>query len=70
MGRFAEFCKGEVMGALTLLLLVPDGEPVAIKVEDLDPIPAAVEKKEEMAGQGVLAKALLDQSGETVEAFA
>jgi hypothetical protein len=52
------------------LLLVPDREPISIKVEDLDPIPAAVEKKEEMAGQRVLPKTLLDQSGETVEAFA
>ena len=49
---------------------VPDGQPVAIEVEDLDPISAAVEKKEEMAGQRVLAKAFLNQSGETVEAFA
>jgi hypothetical protein len=49
---------------------VPDRQPISIKVEDLDPIPAAVEEQEEMAGQGVLPKALLDQSAETIEAFA
>ena len=42
--------------------LVPDGQPVAIEVEDLDPISAAVDEEEEMAGQGVLAEALLDQA--------
>ena len=30
--------------------LVPDGQPVGVEVEDLDAIPAAVEKEEEMAG--------------------
>jgi hypothetical protein len=49
---------------------VPDRQPIPVKVEDLDPIPAAVEEEEEMTGQRVLPKALLDQSGETVEAFA
>jgi hypothetical protein len=49
---------------------VPDRQSISVKVEDLDPIPAAVEKEEEMASQGVLPKALLDQSSETVEAFA
>ena len=49
---------------------VPDREPVSIKVEDLDPISPAVEEKEEMAGQRILPKALLNQSGETIEAFA
>jgi len=49
---------------------VPDRQPISVKVEDLDPISPAVEEKEEMAGQRVLPKALLDQSGETVEAFA
>ena len=49
---------------------VPDRQPVAVKVEDLDSIPAAVEEKEEMAGQRVLPKAFLDQPGKTVETFA
>ena len=50
--------------------LVPDGQAVAIEVEDLDPIPAAVEEEEEMAGQEVLAEAFLDQAREAVEALA
>ncbi len=49
--------------------LVPEGQPISIKVEDLDPIPTAVDEEEEMAGQRVLSKALLDQSGETVKAL-
>jgi hypothetical protein len=36
--------------------LVPDGQAVTIKIEDLDPIPAAVEEEEEMAGQEILPK--------------
>jgi predicted component of type VI protein secretion system len=56
--------------ASRLEAFVPDGQPVAIEVEDLDPISAAVEEKEEVAGQRVLSEALLNQSGETVEAFA
>ena len=49
--------------------LVPDRQPVTVKIEDLDPIPAPVEEEEEMAGQEVLAEALLDQSREAVKAF-
>src|SRR5438045_2836134 len=37
--------------------LVPDDQAVMIPEEDLDPIAAAVEKEEEMAGQGVLSEA-------------
>src|SRR5271169_5045767 len=46
---------------------IPDGQPVAVEVEDLDPIPATVEKQKEMAGQWVLIEAFLDQAGEAVE---
>ena len=57
---------GDLEGA-GLKSLVPDGQAVAIEVEDLDPIAAAVDEQEEMTGQGVLIEALLDQSGEAVE---
>src|SRR5947209_8605053 len=50
--------------------LVPDGQAVVIPEEDLDPISAAVEEEEEMAGQGVLAEAFPNQAGEAVEALA
>src|SRR3954453_21810160 len=40
--------------------LVPDGQAVTIEVEDLDAISASVDEEEEMAGQGVLAEALLN----------
>jgi hypothetical protein len=49
------------------LLLVPDDQPVTVKIEDLDPISASVEEEEEMAAQDVLAEALLDQSGKAVK---
>jgi hypothetical protein len=58
------------MGAVWLLFLVPDDQPVTVEIEDLDPIPAPVEEEEEMAGQEVLAEALVDQSGKAVEPFA
>ena len=32
--------------------LVPEGQPITIEVEDLDPISTAVDEEEEMAGQG------------------
>ena len=47
--------------------LVPDDQAVMIPEEDLEPIAAAVEKEEEMAGQGVLAEAFPNQAGETIE---
>jgi hypothetical protein len=56
--------------ASCLKAFVPDRQTVTVKVEDLDPIPAAVQEKEKMAGQRVLSKAFLDQSGETIKAFA
>ncbi len=47
--------------------LVPDGQAVMVKVEDLDAIPAAVAEEEEMTVEEVLAEALLDQAREAVE---
>src|SRR5262249_13832948 len=59
-----------VLEATDLKSLVPDDQPVTVKIEDLDPISATVKEEEEMAGQEVLAEALLDQSGKAVKAFA
>ena len=56
--------------ASCLQAFVPDGQPIAVKIEDLDPVPAAVEKKEEMAGQGVLPKAPLNEPAEAIKALA
>ena len=50
--------------------LIPDGQAVAVEVEDLDPISAPVEEEEEMTGQQVLAKAFLNQARKAVEALA
>ena len=63
---------GDSLGHLEgsrLETFIPDGQPVAVKVDDLDPVPAAVEEEEEMAGKRVLAEALLDQTGEAIERF-
>jgi hypothetical protein len=49
------------------LLLVPDGQPITVKIKDLDPIPTAVEEQEERAGQEVLAEAFLDQARTAVK---
>ena len=59
----------QALEATDLKSLVPDDQPVTVKIEDLDPIPATVEEEEEMAGQKVLAEALLDQSGKAVKTF-
>jgi hypothetical protein len=49
----AVLCDGmrQLKGA-GLEAFVQDGQFIAVKVEDLDPIPAAVDEEEEMAGQG------------------
>src|SRR5512135_1986994 len=50
--------------------LVPDGQAVAVEIKDLEAIAATVDEEEEMAGQGVLCEAFLDQAAECVEALA
>ena len=70
MGVSDDSCKGVRMGAVLLLLLIPDGQAVTVEVEDLDPIPATVEEEEEMTGQQVLAEAFLNQARKAVEALA
>ena len=57
------------MGAVWLLLLVPDGQAIMIEIEGLDAIPAAVDEEEQMAVEEVLAEALLDEAREAVEAL-
>jgi len=70
MGVSADSCKGAGIGAVSLLLLVVENQAVMIPEEDLDPIATAVEKQEEMASQGVLAKVFSNQAGEAIEALA
>jgi len=69
MGVSADSCKGAGIGAVSLLLLVPDGQAIMIEIEGLDAIPAAVDEEEEMAVEEVLAEALLDEAREAVEAL-
>jgi antitoxin component of MazEF toxin-antitoxin module len=69
MGVSDDSCKVEKMGAVSLVLLIPDGQAVMIKVEYLDAIPAAVDEEEEMAVEEILAEALRDEAREAVEAL-
>src|SRR5262245_21047689 len=69
MGVPVDSCKGVRMGAVSLLLLGPDGQPVAVPIEDLDAIPSLVEEDEEMTGEGIPGQGR-SQGGEPVEALA
>ena len=51
----------ELLKAASLEPLVVENQAVMIPEEDLDPIATAVEKQEEMASQGVLAKVFSNQ---------
>ena len=49
--------------------LRPDGQAIAVPVEDLDPIPSLVDEDEEMAGEGIELEGTRDERGEAVEAL-
>jgi hypothetical protein len=51
------------MGAVSLLLLVRDRQTVAILVEDLDAVTAAIHKQEKVTGRRVLGERGGDQGG-------
>jgi len=57
------------MGVVCRLFLGPDGEPVAVPVEDLDAITSFVDEDEEVAGEGIEVEAG-GQREEAVEALA
>src|SRR4051812_30764976 len=67
MGVPADSCKGERMGAVSLLLLGPNRQTITIPVQDLDAIAALVDEDEEVAGEGIELEGTCDQRGETVE---
>src|SRR5512135_690899 len=69
MGVSADFCKGARMGAVSLLLLVPESQAIPVPVEDLDPIAASTPEDEKMPRQRIERQGGLDQVGERVEAF-
>jgi hypothetical protein len=69
MGVSADSCKGVGMGAVSLVLLGPDGQAVAVPIEDLDAIAPLVDEDEEMTGEGIQRQAG-DQGEEPVEALA
>src|SRR5207237_2341172 len=50
--------------------LGPDGQAIAVPVEDLDAIPAAVDEDEEVTGEGIELGGSCDEGGEAVEALA
>ena len=53
MGGSADFCKGERMGVVLRLLLGPDGQTIAVPVQDLDAIATLVDEDKEMTREGV-----------------
>src|SRR5205085_6454959 len=50
--------------------LGPDGQAIAVPVEDLEAIPAFVEEDEEVTREGIELEGTGDQGGEAVEALA
>ena len=65
-----DFCKDAGMGVVCRLLLVPKGQAVAIPVEDLDAVAAAISEDEEVSRKWILADHVADQSGEAIKAVA
>src|SRR5205807_2307079 len=49
--------------------LGPDGQAIAVPVQDLDAIAPLVEEDEEVAGEGIQREGTGDQGGEAVEAL-
>src|SRR5512135_3313581 len=49
--------------------LGPDGQAIAVPVQDLDAIASLVDEDEEVAGEGIDREATYDQRGEAVEAL-
>src|SRR5262245_50215895 len=58
------------MGAFLYLLLVPNGQPVAVPVQDLEPVAALVTEHEEMARQRVARQEVAHQRRQAVEGAA
>jgi hypothetical protein len=52
----ADSCKAGTMGVVFLLLLVPDRQTVAIPVENLEAITAAIDEQEQVTGHRILGK--------------
>src|SRR3954454_10114982 len=50
--------------------LGPDGQAIAVPIQDLDAIAPLVEEDEEVAGEGVELECTRDQGGEAIEALA
>ena len=48
----------------------PDGQAIAVPIEDLEAVAATIAKDEEMTGEGLLADDLCGQGGQAVEAAA
>ena len=57
------------MGVVCRLFLCPDGQAIAVPIEDLDAIAPLVDEDEEMTGEGIQRQAG-SQGEEPVEAFA
>ena len=63
-------CGLQILEGTDLKSLVPDHEPVTVKIEDLDPIPPPITENVEAAIERILTEALTHQHGQTVVGFA
>jgi hypothetical protein len=62
----ADSCKAGTMGVVLFLLLGPDGQAIAVPVQDLDAIASLVEEDEEVTGEGIEREGTCDQGEEAV----
>lgn len=67
MGGGARFLKEEVSLAFCFLLLVPDGQSIAIPSQDLDAVAAAIEEQEQVTREQFHIEVLTDQTAQPVE---
>ena len=65
----ARDCGIELLEGSRLEPLIPNDQAVGFPEEDLDPIPSAIEKQEEVTGERILAQEFVHHSQEAVEAF-
>src|SRR3954464_2728674 len=70
MGVPADSCKGERMGAVLLWLLGPDGQPIAVPIQDLDAIAPSIEEDEEVSREGIELEGTGRQRGQAVKTLA
>src|SRR5262245_36994736 len=70
MGVPVDSCKGVRMGAVSLLLLVPDRVSVFLPEEELDPVGGLVAEDEDVARERIAAESVSHEGRQAVERLA